>query len=180
MIAVIVRRATLPVVLGFTAAMFSVLLVLTGIAKVVSPADTARAIRAIGLRVPDQTGRVLGLLEVSVGLGAILSGRAAVFLVQGVIYGAFLGWVIVAKVKSVPLESCGCLGTPDTPPYWGHIAVDVIATISSFGLALSGPFRLFDGPPSEVTVGLFLVILGGSLSWLIIGDGARLYGVLKS
>ena len=160
--------------------MFSVLLIATGIAKVSSPADTARAIRAMGLHKPDGAGRVVGFVEVLVGLGALLSGLAAVFLIQGVMYGVFLGWVIVAKAKSVPLESCGCLGTPDTPPYWGHIAVDAIATVSSFGMALSGPFRLFEGPPSEVTVGLALVVLGASLSWLIIGDGARLYGALKS
>ncbi|MEX1094240.1 MAG: MauE/DoxX family redox-associated membrane protein [Acidimicrobiia bacterium] len=160
--------------------MFSALLIVTGVAKMVAPADTARAIRAMGIPIHNQAGRLLGAVEVIVGLGALISGIVALFLVQGTLYAAFLGWVLLARLKSVPLESCGCLGTPDTPPYWGHMVVDSVAVVSSIGVALSGQGRLFEGLPSEVAAGFTLVVLGAALSWVVIGDGARLYGALRS
>jgi len=167
-------------VFGLTAAMFSILLVVTGVAKMRAPADTARAIRAMGLPIHDQVGRLLGGVEVIVGFGALSTGFVPFLLAQGIMYAAFLGWVLLAKMKALPMESCGCLGTPDTPPYWGHMVVDSIAVISSLGVALSGQGRrLFEGPPSEMAAGLALVVLGAALSWVVIGDGARLYGALK-
>lgn len=165
---------------GLTAAMFSILLIVTGVAKMRAPADTARAIRAMGVPIHNHVGRLLGVAEVSVGLGALVTGFASFLVAQGIMYSAFLGWVLLAKLKSVPMESCGCLGTPDTPPYRGHMVVDSIAVISSFGVALSGQSRLFEGAPSQVVAGLMLVALGAALSWVTIGDGARLYGALRS
>ncbi len=160
--------------------MFSVLLIVTGVAKVIAPVDTARAIRAMGLPIHNQVGRLLGAVEVIVGLGALVSGIGAFFLIQGILYATFLGWVLLAKLKSVPMESCGCLGTPDTPPYWGHVVVDSVALVSSLGVALSGPTRLFEGSFTELVAILTLVGLGAALSWVVIGDGARLYGALRS
>ncbi|HEY5889773.1 MAG TPA: MauE/DoxX family redox-associated membrane protein [Acidimicrobiia bacterium] len=162
--------------LGTTAAIFSALLVATGMAKVVKPFDTARAIRAMGLQVNDNAARLLGLAEISIGVSVLVTRSAPAYIAQGVMYLSFLVWIVAALRRSVPVASCGCLGTPDTPPYWGHIVVNVVAVASSIGAGLEVA-RGQGNPGSTGFLGLIVALVGGALAWMVIGEGARLAGV---
>ncbi len=165
--------------LGTTAAIFSALLVATGLVKLVKPSDTARAIRAMGLPVHNNAARLLGLAEITVGVSVLATHSPLAYIAQGVMYLAFLAWIIAAKLRSVPIASCGCLGTPDTPPYWGHIVVNVVALATSFGAGLET--AVVAGNPGATGPLSFVVsLLGAALAWIVIGEGARLAGVRKS
>ncbi len=160
---------------GSAAAVFAGLLIITGFAKVRRPLDTSRALAALGLPQRQETGLALGFVEVIVGASVLVTMGRAPLIAQGLLYLAFIGWLGFAMLKKAPISSCGCLGTPDTPPYPGHLTVDAIAAASSFATAFSaGPVR-----PSQ-PLGLLafgtVVIVGTFLAWAVIGDGARLYG----
>lgn len=111
------------------------LLVLAGLVKLRRPEPTARALSAIGLPQHHVLARLLGLAEVAVGVGAIVSPPA---LAPGValFYAAFAVFVAYALVRGVPLESCGCLGETDTEPSGAHVAVTALAAISAASAAV--------------------------------------------
>ena len=163
-------------VLGTTAAIFSALLVATGLAKVVKPHDTARAIRAMGPQVKDNAARLLGLAEITIGVSVLATRSAPAYIAQGVMYLSFLVWIVAALRRSVPVASCGCLGTPDTPPYWGHIVVNVVAVASSVGAGLEVAGGASTAGSTGL-LGLVVSLVGAALAWMVIGEGARLAGV---
>jgi hypothetical protein len=101
----------------------AILSVVAGVAKVVRPTDTARALRAAGLPLTDPYVRIGAGAEAAVG-GAVLAGtgRWAVAMLAAA-YLAFGGFVSAALVRRWPLASCGCFGEPDTPPTVLHAAV---------------------------------------------------------
>lgn len=154
------------------AAMFSVLLIITGVAKIARPHDVERALTGLGLpRIPF-AGVLVGLVEVAVGAAAILTGAG--LLAQGILYAIFALWILAALRLDVPLASCGCLGRDDTPPSWGHLALNVIAAGVSFGAVSSGPIQLSLGIDGIARIGL--VAVGVFLAYVVLTDGARLAG----
>ena len=160
------------------ASIFSVLLVATGVVKIFKPADTEAAIRLVGAPGFSGLGRVLGAVEVLIGVGAMTLGRPSAWLVQAGAYTAFLVWMFVAHRKGVPIETCGCLGKPDTPPYWGHVAIDSMAAGLSLGAMVSSR-TVFEGLSAPgVLVTTAVVALGAALAWVVIGEGARLQGTV--
>jgi uncharacterized membrane protein YphA (DoxX/SURF4 family) len=169
---VIQDGGTLQTMLVLAGQIFSVLLIATGAAKLARPIDTRRAIKAIGLPFPGAVTYGVAVTEVLVGSLALITGAGPVLAGQAVLYTAFLLWVIVALRSDVPIASCGCLGRDDTPPYWGHVLVDLVAVVASSAGALTAAHRpIFDLPG---TIAAFLVVLVGALmAWFILGDGAR-------
>jgi hypothetical protein len=164
-------------VFGTTAAIFSLLLIATGAMKVVSPHDTERAIRAMGLPGPAGVGRLLGLVEIGIGATALLLGLAMVWFSQALLFAAFFGWVVAAMSRSTPIASCGCLGTPDTPPYWGHLIVNGLAIVCSIAAGV-GAEKWLVGTGWGIIAGATVVAVGAFLAWVVIGDGARLHGAV--
>ncbi|HJQ77620.1 MAG TPA: MauE/DoxX family redox-associated membrane protein [Acidimicrobiia bacterium] len=158
---------------GTAAAIFSLLLVLTGVAKILSPRDVARAIGALGLPTWTPLGVVIGTVEVGVGVGALLVGAG--LWAQGVLYAGFAGWIYLALRREVPLASCGCLGKDDTPPTWAHLVMNLIAVAVSLAAAAAGPVRLIGGLGSIAQ--LAVVAAGVLLAYIVLTDGARLVGV---
>ncbi len=158
------------------AASFSLLLVVTGVVKLVSPADTERAIAATGLPVFRGAGRVIGSTEVLMGGAALVSGLSLAWIAQALVYLSFLGWILLAMRREAPISSCGCLGTSDTPPYWGHAVLDGSAVVLS-ALAAAGDPSLLNGVEVIGVLATVTVIgVGALLGWVIIGDAARLHG----
>ena len=158
------------------AAIFSALLILTGIAKLRRPNDTARALRSMNIPVPRLTTSLVASGEVVVGACALVLGSSLLFAVQAGLYTAFLIWVAAALVKDVPIASCGCLGREDTPPYWGHVILNGIAVVASAAAAISGqmPVASF----TEVAALLLIVGVGTTLGWTILDEGARISGLV--
>jgi hypothetical protein len=106
---------------------FMALLAGAGVLKIVRPAPTAGALSAAGLPSSALAVRGLGVLEVAIGVRGIVFGSPADAVAGSVIYGAFALFVIYAMTRRVPISSCGCLGSADTPPSLIHVAVDLTA-----------------------------------------------------
>jgi uncharacterized membrane protein YphA (DoxX/SURF4 family) len=157
------------------AAVFSGLLVVTGLAKLRRPDDTSRAIARLGLPNHPSVGLALGAVETLLGLAVLLTLAPQLLYAQAALYTVFVVWIAWAMRAMEPIASCGCLGTPDTPPYAGHLVVDVAGVVFSMAAALNRP--PLSGPlTTAAMVGFGFVPVGVYLAWLIIGDGARLYG----
>lgn len=158
--------------LATSAAIFSVLLIVTGAAKIVRPHDVTSALVDLGLpRVP-AAGLVIGLVEVAVGVAALAYSEALV--VQGLLYSVFAGWVILALRADVPIASCGCLGRDDTPPTVAHAVLNVLAALVSFGAAV-GHGLVFDSI-LQVVGQVVVIAVGVFLSYLVLNQAARVVG----
>jgi hypothetical protein len=156
-----------------SAAVFSALLILTGLAKVRNPHDVARALGSLGLPSLPWSGLALGLAEIGVGVSAFFLPVG--LLAQGILYLAFGIWVFVALRRDVPLASCGCMGKDDTPPTVGHLLMNALAAVLSLLAAGGGPIRL--APGIEGAAQVAVVAVGLFLSYIVLTDGARLAGV---
>jgi len=161
------------------AAIFSVLLIVTGIAKLIRPTETARAVASLGIPEHKGVGLAIGAGEVMIGSAALILAHPAAYAIQGTTYLLFTAWVLVALRRDIPLASCGCLGRSDTPPYWGHLLLDVSAAVVSFAaFAAGGGGVLGLGVPGNLAQ-IALIGAGSLLAWVVLDDGARLYGALK-
>jgi hypothetical protein len=160
-----------------SAAIFSLLLILTGAAKMARPHDVEKALTALGAPGLAFAGVLIGVVEVSVGISALF--LPGVMVVQGAMYLAFAGWVALALRADVPIASCGCLGRDDTPPTVAHIVLDVIAAGLSLGAGLLGdPIDLEPGLGGIAVIAVIGV--GVFLAYVILTDGARLVGVRRT
>lgn len=156
-----------------SAAIFSLLLILTGFAKLRHPGDVETAISALGVPRLRGLGLVIGGFEVVVGLAALLVPSA--LGLQSLMYLAFAVWVFVALRSNVPLASCGCLGKDDTPPSSAHVVLNVIAAGVSSAAAFGPGLRVIEGVG---VVAQFVVVAAGLLAaYIVLTDGARLSGV---
>ena len=123
--------------------MGAALLVLAGAAKVVRPADTARALRrALGgpsLAVWTAAVRVGAAAEAVVGVAAAVHPSPVTAAAVAVSYVAFTAFVLRTRATGGPLATCGCFGSPDTPPTLGHAGIDLLAALAATGVAVAGP-----------------------------------------
>lgn len=160
---------------GAAAAIFALLLIATGIAKLRSPEDTAVALSKMGFPRLNAIGWGIGAMEIVVGTLVLVTMNTVALAAQTLLYVGFTVWITVALRRKVPITSCGCLGTADTPPYWGHLVVDLLAASVSFAALWSGPAIY---PESLLGGAALLLVVGlaSYLCWVIIGDGARLHG----
>lgn len=156
-----------------SAAVFSLILVLTGVAKIARPHDVTRALTDLGLpRIP-YAGVIIGIAEVAVGILALFSPVG--LAIQAGLFAVFALWILAALRLEVPLASCGCLGRDDTPPSWGHFNLNVLAVGVSVPAAWSGPVTWTSG--MEATTTIVVLAVGVFLAYVVLTDGARLSGV---
>jgi uncharacterized membrane protein YphA (DoxX/SURF4 family) len=157
------------------AAIFALLLIVTGIAKLRRPTDTARALAAMRLPIPGILTRLVAIAEVAIGVGALVVGTPILFAAQALLYALFLGWVATALAKGVPIASCGCLGRADTPPYVGHLILNAIAIFASAGAVLTGPVEV--SGLLQLMAMTLPVLVGAALAWIVLDEGARISGL---
>lgn len=154
-------------------AIFSVVLIVTGVAKLVRPTDVEKALRALGLPAIRGTGLVIGLAEVVVGSAALFFQPARA--VQAVFYAVFAVWVLVALRRDIPLASCGCLGRDDTPPTVAHVVLNaagaLVSAFAFFGDSLEFVWGI------EGIAQIVVIAVGAFLAYVVLADGARLEGV---
>jgi hypothetical protein len=103
------------------------LLVVAGAAKAWSPDTTARALHAAGLPGRRALVRLGGAIEALLGAAAVLSGAPALAVLVGLSYVCFSGFIVLALRRGTPISSCGCFGTPDTPPNRLHVVINLAA-----------------------------------------------------
>lgn len=165
--------------LSLSAAVFSGLLVVTGWVKMVRPADTAIAVTAMGLPIGTVVVRTLASAEILIGLAVVLTMDSRALVGQALLYAVFLLWIANAMRRGAPIESCGCLGRHDTPPYWGHLALNGIALAISLLAALTVHGWPAAGPAA--TAGQVVIVgLGVWLGWNILGAGAQSVGATRA
>lgn len=166
-------------------------LVAGGWAKAVHPGDTARALvslragRSFPLGTAAAMVRVLALLEVGIGLGALVVPGRIFGLLVGASYGAFTVVVLVARRRGGALASCGCFGRPDTPPTGVHAALDAVLAVAALVLAAGMPaaqpvtWLLARQPWSGIPL-VVLSAVGAGLAGLVMTSAAVLAGVRAS
>jgi hypothetical protein len=112
-----------------------VLLAVAGAAKAVRPADTARALAMSVSRPPTRRWvhavRALAAAEAVVGVVGVVRPGPAVAAVVAASYLAFTAFVLIAMAKGGALSTCGCFGSPDTPPTGLHAALDLLVAVAS-------------------------------------------------
>lgn len=113
---------------------------------------------------PLVSARVLGLVEIALGIGAAISGAALLYAGVAVAYGIFTAFVLWALNGNQDVASCGCFGHEDTPPTPGHVAYNAAAAAIA-GLAIADPVAIgdFDGSVPEALVTIAVVALGITL-----------------
>jgi hypothetical protein len=171
------------------------LLLAAGVAKAVRPADTARAVVALlsggsGLsREPGvgrrphlrrwvSTVRLLAAGEAALGVLGLAFPHRATASAVAVSYLAFTCFVLVARATGGSLATCGCFGSPDTPPTVTHAVVTLALAVASVGVALAAPTGTVASVlGSQVAHGIPLVALSAVaavLAWAVLSPLARL------
>lgn len=116
----------------------ALLLTVAGAFKAFDPATTAGALRRAGLPIPPVAVRIGGAGEALIGVVAIATGAAVPAALVALSYALFTAFVLVARVRHIPIGSCGCFGKVDTPPSVVHVVLNVGAIVAATAVAL-GP-----------------------------------------
>jgi hypothetical protein len=135
------------------------LLGLAGVAKVLRPVPTAGALRALRLPGPLNGVRLLGLVEVALGLAAVGTGSRVLVGLVGLAYLCFAAFVVAATRAGTDIQSCGCFGTVDTPPSAVHVVVNLVLAAAALAAAATGLPTLADLLATQQWGGLPFLLL---------------------
>ncbi|MGH8947714.1 MAG: MauE/DoxX family redox-associated membrane protein [Acidimicrobiia bacterium] len=145
----------------------SALLAVAGAMKVYRPKYTVGALRAAGLPANNVLVRLLGLAELGVGIAAIWTGAPLWAAAIGIFYLSFALFVVYALRSGIPIASCGCFGSPDTPPNVGHVVLDLTATAVALAVAID-PIGSWVGLPGvEPWTGVAFLLFSGAAVYLL-------------
>lgn len=152
-------------------AIATAVLALGGALKALEPADTAHALSALGLPTATVLVRIGGAVELTVAIGALVTGNAVLAAIVAVSYLAFAVIVAVALRSGKPLSSCGCLGKIDTPPSLVHVGIDLVCAgvAAAAAVAATSEIALPDVLADQPLLGipfLLLVAIGTGLALL--------------
>jgi hypothetical protein len=142
------------------------LLVLSAFPKWQRPDDTVAALRDIGFhRVPGVAGRVVALVEATVGTAVITFGGRPLEAATALLYLGFT--VVLARGLRRGIRSCGCAGRADTPPTVGHLLLTATFTAFAVGAAATGAHVGLvgigdSGHPASMVV---VLVLAGFAAW---------------
>jgi hypothetical protein len=149
-----------------------ILLAAAGALKAARPHDTARALVASAPWWPGRHGhalvRVGAALEAALGLVAVAWPTRTAAAAVAASYLGFCLFVLLARAKGGPLASCGCFGTPDTPPTAVHVVVDACLCAAAVAVAVAAPA----GSIGSVLYGQYdhgwpIAAAGGLIAWLV-------------
>ena len=104
---------------------------------------------------------LIGVLEASAGMAALLAGGAAAWIV-GFLYAAFA--LVVLRAVVVGSDSCGCFGRLDAPPSLIHVVGNLALAAVSFAAAAGA-----SSPPAAA-----LVRIGGEVPAVGVGLAAAI------
>jgi hypothetical protein len=136
----------------------ALLLIVAGVTKLRSPHPATRAARALGLPASPTLVRVLAVVEIAAGAGALLTGTTVARAVVGLLYAAFLAFVVVAIARNAPITSCGCFGADDTPPSLVHVAINAAGAAVAFVAAADGIEAPIDTVTESAAHGIALTV----------------------
>jgi hypothetical protein len=138
------------------------LLGLAGAQKLVDPAMTVGALRALHLPSSAWSVRAGAAAELALGVAAVTAGGAALWWLVAASYLAFGSFVIAALRHGTMIGSCGCFGREDTPPHLTHVVLNAALAAVAASVAIRSPGSpldaLGDHPGSAVAVGAIAVV----------------------
>jgi hypothetical protein len=117
----------------------SALLVLAGVPKLKDPMPLVRALRSVRLPASRALVRALAVVEVVVGLSAVVHPGPLTGAAVTASYLVFTAFVALTLRRGGVLGSCGCFGRPDTPPTIGHPVVTAGFAAGAGALVLAPP-----------------------------------------
>lgn len=147
----------------------ALLLVAGGMSKALAPADTANALRTVGLPAGPVLVRVGGVAEAVIGGIAIATADRVAALLVAISYLAFTGFVGVALRRGAPIATCGCFGKADTPPSVVHLLVNLGAAVAALAIAIDpgdGIIDVIDRQPLAGVPYALLVLVGTYVAFL--------------
>jgi hypothetical protein len=118
------------------------LLIAAGVAKVLRPLPTARAMYAAGLPGRSAVVRGIGLAEIGVGTWFLLTPSGAAGAALAIMYLAFTSFIAFLLIARPGATSCGCAGASDVPPSLIHLGLNTLAAAAAAAAALDPPAGL--------------------------------------
>ncbi|MEX1005220.1 MAG: MauE/DoxX family redox-associated membrane protein [Acidimicrobiia bacterium] len=149
------------------------LLVLSGGSKLRDPEPTRGALGIAGLPSSRGVVTILAVGEIVVGAAALALTSPLVPAAVALFYAGFALFVVTALLRRLPLQSCGCFGTSDTPPGWIHVGVNVSAATTAVAvMADSGAdlFGLLSAQPASGIPYVGFLGIGAALLALVLSD----------
>lgn len=156
----------------------SLVLVASGAAKLAEPTAFAEALAGLGIggrggsasSMQRWTAVGVGLVEVGVGLNALVLGGSVIAALAALAYAAFTVVVLVARARG--LASCGCFGARSGTPTAAHAAINGASALVCVAATLMAPPPISDGLRSlanTAAVGVVLAVLAAA-SAIVIAD----------
>lgn len=146
---------------------FAAVLAVSGLTKLRRPATVGATLGALGLPPGPAAGRLLGLVEVSLGVLLLATGGAWLTALATAWYTGLtiVSIVLVRRDDAVP---CGCFGAGSAPPGGVHVAANAVGAILFALATVIGPASLtglvIDAPVAGALLGL-QVALG---TWMLL------------
>jgi hypothetical protein len=149
------------------------LLAASGFSKVLDPDPTRGAMAAANLPASRTVSRTLGSLEIAAGAAGLALGGVWVGL-SALLYLGFLSFTLLAVVKGLPIQSCGCFGRDDTPPTWIHVGFNAVAAVVLGVVAVSNdPVAPWSAPVADLTLYLTFTVIGAYAAYLVLAQLPR-------
>lgn len=142
----------------------SLVLVASGAAKLAEPTAFAEALDGLGIggagastSLRRWTAVGVGLVEVGIGLNALVLGGAVVAALATLAYAAFTVVVLVARGRG--LASCGCFGARSGTPTAAHAVINAVSAVICAGAVLVPPPPVSDGLRSLTTASAAIAVV---------------------
>ena len=141
-------------------------LLISGIAKVLSPSPTKTAFSAVGLPSSLLLVRCLGLIEIIMGLLGILVGGRYLPIVIGGLFAFFTLFILIA-LRHDQLTTCGCFGATTTPPTVLHAFANLaFMIVALLAIGVDGLSDVLGGQRAYGIPFLLSVLLGALVTYL--------------
>jgi hypothetical protein len=111
----------------------ALLLAGAGIAKIARPEAAVATMRSVAPATPPAAGRVLGVAEVVLAAGFLVSWTPLSAVLLGGGYACLAGFVLVARDKA---RDCGCFGTSSAPIGRAHVVACFVMAVGALGAAV--------------------------------------------
>lgn len=147
----------------------ALVVLVSGGAKVVSPAGFAGLLSTFGVPGSRWLARLAGLAELLFAAAVLVIGGAIVTLCLGVAYLLFAVVVVLARRRGV--QDCGCFGVvASAPPNVLHVLVNLAAAavLLVAGLTVPGPPALGDVIATQPLVGVLYLALVVLVAWMVV------------
>jgi hypothetical protein len=154
-------------ILGAFLGVVAGVLAVGGLAKLRGPEATVPMLRALGLPGAPGLARLLGLVELGVGVAAFLAGGRVLAAVVAVLFLGFTVAMLRLRAGGDAV-SCGCFGRSSAPPTFVHVAVDALAAaVAVTAAALDAPGFLAVRPDLPAA-GVPQLLVTALAVWLVV------------